>query len=394
MAGDNATPANIDIIIVNRDTADHLHALLTRLIATRADRPYHVTVVDNDSRDGSQNIVRRYPEVRLIANSTNSTYARSCNQGAAAVHAERGPGGMLLFLNADVDIDGRCIEQLAEGMGPGIGAVVPLVWTYDPIHRFMSSCLKPPTPWLCLHENTVLSHFPAGAGLRGYQACDRRLWNNLDEPVEVPATPGSILMVRRDMFHRLKGWDERFTSGHDDVDLCVRIRRDGHRIVRVPGTAATHFFAQARKRPARTDDPALASWHDPRRDPVAYITKYYGRRTGDGVRRIMRIEDRIKTWRRLAHTPLNRVPAAGPRTGGGMTLHWPDQDDREWFLELSLSRAFMVSMARRVQGTSTVLAPDLLARLLPRKHYWRVIPAAHTAPACAHGVFTPTPEIA
>ena len=366
---------DIHIIIVNRDTRTYLENLLDHLSSALNDTAIRITVVDNDSRDRSADMVsRKYPRVHLIRNATNSSYGSACNQAAATCSAH-----WLVFLNSDVVIDLKSIQSIVDYMAEhqDIGLAVPAVWTYNPEYKFLSSCLKPPTVALSILENTVMSRWIRYSRIaRAYRKIDWQMWTGLDNPVDIPATPGSIMFIRSSLFDSLSGWDPRFISGYDDIDLCVRIRKSGFRIVRVPGIFATHFFAQGRKRYQETNETDWHAdrWSDPYYSPELYLRKHYGKYAGRFFRKTIEMDLHLKS---AVHRSWKNTSPPNPRIISearsiNLSCKIPEGT---YFLEISLSRSFLVSMARSFNGGICVLPEQLLRQFLPRKHYARIFHA-------------------
>jgi len=62
----------------------------------------------------------------------------------------------------------------------------------------------------------------------------------------VSAVTAACLMVRKDVFHKVGGFDERFTLDYNDVDLCLRIRDQGYLIVWTPYAELYHYESKTR----------------------------------------------------------------------------------------------------------------------------------------------------
>ncbi len=161
-----------------------------------------IIVVDNASTDETQRICRGLDDVRLLANSTNAGFGRACNQGAAAAR-----GSHVLFLNPDVEIsrvDARALA--AEVSTEPFGLLAPILedgtrggsideaWPRD-LFRHVVGPLRP-------------RELPASPGLLPR----RGIW----WPV------GALLLVNREEFGRLGGFDPRFFLYYEDRDLARR----------------------------------------------------------------------------------------------------------------------------------------------------------------------------
>ena len=101
--------AGIAAIVVAFNSEETLDECLTRLRA--AEDVVEIRVVDNDSRDGSLDIVQRHaladPRLRFIANPDNPGFAVACNQGAAETHAP-----WLAFVNPDCFVEADTLRRM------------------------------------------------------------------------------------------------------------------------------------------------------------------------------------------------------------------------------------------------------------------------------------------
>lgn len=209
------------------------------------------TVVDNASSDGTQDQVRRRPGVTLIANRENRGFASAANQGFRASTASE-----ILLLNPDVRLrtpPSHLIEAcrqygLAAGQLTGLDGCVQTGFT---IRRFPSAMS------LACELLGINRLWPGNPVNRRYRYLDRDL--NEEGPVEQPA--GAFLMVRRDVWEHLGGFDEDFQPvWFEDVDFCRRASDAGYRIEYVPQVRAEHLGGHSvRKLPVTR---MQVSWYD------------------------------------------------------------------------------------------------------------------------------------
>ena len=191
-------------------------------------------MVDNASADGSaDDIAAEFPEVTLIRLAVNVGWGRAVNRGAVA-----STGRHLLLLNPDAAPVGHPVAVLARfaRQHPEHG-----IYTGRTLHADgtddMYSCWGLPTIGGYVGFATGLSTVFKGSavfnpeGLPGY---DRRSVR------EVPAVSGCSMLIERDLFNRLGGFDPQFFLYSDDIDLCTRAAALGARPVVVPEAAVVH----------------------------------------------------------------------------------------------------------------------------------------------------------
>ena len=194
----------------------------------------HAIVVDNASADGTA--ARVTGRATLIENAENRGFAAAANQGIRASNAE-----FVLLLNPDVNLLSSIdpLIEAARRYGIAAGKLVDSNGQAQAgfaIRRF-------PGPWSLSFEMLGLNRlFPWNPVNRRYRYLDR----SLDEggPVEQPA--GAFLMIRRDVWEKLGGFDEGFFPiWFEDVDFCRRARDAGYRIEYVPPVVASHGGAHS-----------------------------------------------------------------------------------------------------------------------------------------------------
>ncbi|MDG4764262.1 glycosyltransferase family 2 protein [Solwaraspora sp. WMMD406] len=226
---------DVSIILVSYNTAELIQRCLTELYASLTPEvTAEVVVVDNASGDGSADAVAaNFPQVRLLRLTENVGFGRGINRGAMA-----SSGRYLLFLNPDTVPVGDPVTQLvtfADGH-PGHG-----LYTGRTLHPDGTddnySCWGMPSLW---------STFGFASGLttafRGRAWADPEALPDYDRRSvrEVPALSGCMLLVDRDLFGRLGGFDPQFFLYSEDIDLSTRARALGARPLVTPDAKVIH----------------------------------------------------------------------------------------------------------------------------------------------------------
>ena len=186
-----------------------------------------VVVVDNGSTDGTVKLVEDRPGVRLVR-STNVGYSGGLNRGVQ----EAGDGATsILILNPDLRLaPGAVPAMLAALRRPRIGIVAPKVFGEDgELHH---SLRREPS----LLRNTGLA-FTGRPALSEY----------VSDPVEyelphvVDWALGAVLLMSRDCYDALGGWDESYFLYSEETDFCLRARERGYLTWYEPSAQATHL---------------------------------------------------------------------------------------------------------------------------------------------------------
>lgn len=230
------TPA-LSVVIVNYNAGAHLERCLRSLVDHLGDVAWDALVVDNASSDGSDRIVERFaPLVSLLRNADNAGFARAVNQGMAAT-----TGPLALFLNPDARLLPHAFDRMRAELAahPGCAVVGPSVINDDGSAQgsargdpSMLTGLFGRSTWLTrvlpgtrIARRNVKSHVALGPG---------------EASVEVDWVSGSCMLVRREVFKSLGGFDEQFFLYWEDADLCRRIRQAGHRVRYCPDARVAH----------------------------------------------------------------------------------------------------------------------------------------------------------
>jgi GT2 family glycosyltransferase len=223
----------IGIVIVTHNSAAEIGPCLRAALGSGAE----VVVVDNSSTDGTVDEVRRLGG-HLIANSTNLGFARAVNQGFIVLKCT-----YVLLLNPDAVLISD-LKPLREACDlPGTAGAGGLL--LDPEGRpqvgFMARQL--PTPSALGLEALLLNRLcPKNPVNRRYRGLDLDYRSRIE--VEQPA--GAFLMIRREVWQELGGFDENFHPlWFEDVDFCRRAVDRGYRFYFEPLAVAKHTGAHS-----------------------------------------------------------------------------------------------------------------------------------------------------
>jgi N-acetylglucosaminyl-diphospho-decaprenol L-rhamnosyltransferase len=262
------TAPAVAVAVVSWNTRELLEACLRSLERDAAGGLVEVWVVDNGSTDGSVEAVReRFPGVRLIEPGRNLGYGPAVN-----VVASRTSGPWVAAANADVELAPGAIEALlAAGAGdPGAGAVAPKLVLPD---GSVQPSIQPfPSLRLSLLRNLRIHRVSRRVAAR---LCLRGAWDP-DRPSRVDWATGAFLVVRREAWDEVGGFDESQWMYSEDLDLCWRLHRAGWAVRFVPRAVVRHVRGAAAEQ-AFGDEPAQAArW-------TATNYAWVARRRGIGV---------------------------------------------------------------------------------------------------------------
>ena len=227
-------PPLVSVIIPTRDRAELLAVALDGLLAGTDYAPLEVVVLDNGSREAETSALfasyRDDPRLRVVPAPGPFNFSELCNRGAAEA-----AGSLLLFLNNDVETieTGWLAEMVSIAVEPDIGAVGAKL-------LFLDGTLQHGGIVLGVGGVAAHSHFGQPGGGPGYFA-------RTVLPHEVSAVTGACLLMRADLFREVGGFDALdLEVAFNDVDLCLRVRKAGYRIVWTPYATLVHHESASR----------------------------------------------------------------------------------------------------------------------------------------------------
>lgn len=223
----------ISIIIPVRDRVDLLARCLDSLTSKTNYAPYEIVVVDNDSQSEEARAYFSQLKHRLVRYSGPFNFSAINNFAVAQTESP-----WLLFLNSDTEvIDGEWLTVMAEHIQRlEIGAVGPrLLYPDDTIQH----------AGIVMGVGGIAEH-----AFRGLPAEAPGVCRQLQATRNYSAVTGACLLTRREVFDEVGGFDEeQLPVTFSDVDLCLKMRRAGYRVVYVP-FARLYHHESATRRPA------------------------------------------------------------------------------------------------------------------------------------------------
>jgi GT2 family glycosyltransferase len=221
----------IDVVVVTSDTREMVLECVERLRDRAIAR---VIVVDNASRDATSEAIRQqHPEAICVSLHEPVGFATACNQGA-----ERGEAETILFLNSDVLALEGAVSVLGRELAANAVAVAAGGRLVDPGTDATQERYGPkrfPTVATFVVRLSGLEQLWPENPWTGRQAhdIDRRATSAVEQPA------GACMLVRRDVFVKLGGFDESFWFWYEDVDLARRLADRGT-LLDVPAAVFEH----------------------------------------------------------------------------------------------------------------------------------------------------------
>ncbi|WP_337958516.1 glycosyltransferase family 2 protein [Candidatus Accumulibacter vicinus] len=211
----------VTVIIVNWNGERFLDRCLSALLAQTV-APHEILLVDNASSDGSLDLVRRFPSVRLLAQDRNLGFARGNNLAIEEASAE---SEWIALLNPDAFVEPRWLEAL-------------LLATRDyPAFEIFGSKLVAAADPAILDGAGDAYHVSGLVWRRGHGAPV----TSVSEQVREAFSPcAAAALYRRSALVEAGGFDEDFFCYLEDLDLGFRLRLAGYRCLYVSASVAHH----------------------------------------------------------------------------------------------------------------------------------------------------------
>ena len=232
----------LSVIIVNYNVIHFLEQCLLSVQKAISGLEVEVFVVDNNSVDGSVNMVKeKFPWVNLIANNDNPGFSKANNQ---AIRVSKGE--YVLLLNPDTVVEedtfSKCIDFMDQHPDAG-GLGVKMV---DGKGEFLPESKRGlPTPEVAFYKLSGLSRlFPKSKRFGQYHLT----YLSREETHKIDVLSGAFMMMRKETLDKAGLLDETFFMYGEDIDLSYRIKLAGYNNYYFPETRIIHYKGESTKK--------------------------------------------------------------------------------------------------------------------------------------------------
>ncbi len=201
------------LVVLNWNGKQLLEQFLPNL--TNCSPEANLYVIDNDSTDGSQELVKTaFPNITLIQNKGNYGYAKGYNEGLKNVKEP-----ILILINSDIEVTQNWLQPISELFNnePSTAIVQPKILDY---------------------KNKQYFEYAGAAGgfidKYGFPYCRGRIFDSIEEDlgqyndiIEIFWASGACLFIRNEVFNELNGFDENYFAHQEEIDLCWRAKNKG-----------------------------------------------------------------------------------------------------------------------------------------------------------------------
>lgn len=232
----------LSVVIVNYNVKYFLEQCLHSVEVAIQGLDAEIFVVDNNSVDGSVEMVReKFPSVRLFANKENTGFSKANNQ---AIRESKGE--YVLLLNPDTVVESDTFIKSVEFMDSHPDAGGLGIKMVDGSGRFLPESKRGlPTPIVAFYKIFGLSAlFPRSKVFGQYHL--GYLDRNETHAVDVLA--GAYMMLRRETLDKTGLLDETFFMYGEDIDLSYRITKAGYKNYYYPGARIIHYKGESTKK--------------------------------------------------------------------------------------------------------------------------------------------------
>jgi GT2 family glycosyltransferase len=224
----------VSIIIPNKNSAQLLEKCISSIIDKTIYLNFEILIVDNQSID-SQTVeyyssLAKNPKIRIIPYDEPFNYSRANNMGAASA-----TGDIFLFLNNDMEVlEPDWLDELVR-------------WTELPEVGAVGTKLLYPDDGKIQHAGVII-------GMSGHahhihykaQEHENGIFGSVDWYRNYMAVTGACLMIRRDVFDKVGGFNENYVLAFGDVEICLHIIQCGYRVVYTPFARLIHHEGKSR----------------------------------------------------------------------------------------------------------------------------------------------------
>ncbi|BBK78193.1 glycosyltransferase family 2 protein [Clostridium butyricum] len=225
----------ISIIIPNKDNIKVLDTCINSIMKKSTYNNFEIVIVENNSTEKETfdyyDKLEKYENIRVIKYETDGEFNYSAINNYGVKYAN---GEHLLFLNNDIEVisENWLQEMLMYSQRKDIGAVGAKLY----------------------YENETIQHAGVIIGIGGFAGhshrhVDRRsggYFSRCKIQQNLSAVTAACLMMRKNVFEEINGFDESFKVALNDVDLCMRIRKVGYLIAWTPYAELYHYESISR----------------------------------------------------------------------------------------------------------------------------------------------------
>ena len=234
---------DLSIIIVSFNTKNLLKSCIESIIENTGKVSYEIIVIDNASKDGSNDLVKDYAkkyQIKLIENIVNIGFGSANNQGI-----KESTGKYILFLNSDTLIKNHTIEKMYSWMEihPKVGVASCALLNNDGSLQgtggYFPSLIRV-FSWMTIQDIPFVDSL-----IKPFHPMKSKSFRKGDafykEEKELDWVTGAFLLTRKKIMDKVGYFDEDYFMYTEEVDYCYRVKKEGWKIFYVPSISVIHL---------------------------------------------------------------------------------------------------------------------------------------------------------
>jgi N-acetylglucosaminyl-diphospho-decaprenol L-rhamnosyltransferase len=241
---------DLAVIVISTNEARWLTDCLSTVFAHSGGATLEVIVVDNESTDGTRELVEsRFPRARVVT-SQNGGFGYANNRGWESADAR-----YALFLNPDTEIVDGTFGALVRALDARPDVGLAGVRQLDGDGELYPSMRRFPNASRALGEALFSERWPFHPSWAGERVMDMAAY---EREQECDWTVGAFMLARREALLSAGVMDERFFLQCEEPDLCLRIKRAGWSVRHLPSMTIVHHAGKAGRDPRMAAQDAFA----------------------------------------------------------------------------------------------------------------------------------------
>jgi N-acetylglucosaminyl-diphospho-decaprenol L-rhamnosyltransferase len=244
-------PVDIAFITVNYNTLECVTQLTGLFKHLEVPFTFSFTVVDNDSRDGSQEFLQSHPEINYVQTGGNIGYGRAINRGVAATDSK-----YVCVTNTDVLLNGEALIELWRFLEErhDAGVCAPRITYEDGRSQGM------------VFSNSLFSHYVNWFGKVLSRYAKVKI-AKATEPLRVDGVLGAFFLIRRSVIPPQALFDEDFFFFYEDTALAHTLMNRVIPCFVLPGASIIHIGGKSRSADS------ISFFYESK---YLYLKKFYG----------------------------------------------------------------------------------------------------------------------
>ncbi|MBW8804592.1 MAG: glycosyltransferase family 2 protein [Catenulisporales bacterium] len=230
------------LVVVTWNSADVLPGLVESLELGMAGLRWRLVVADNDSADGTPEVVRTLaPDALLVQTGRNAGYSAAINAALAAIGPLDEQTDAVFVCNPDIRMKPGCGAALVRGLkAAGTGITAPVL--YDGRGRMIRTLRREPNPLRLLGEMVLGASRSGRFAPFGEQVTDPAAYRR---PTQADWAAGSLMALSRECLQACGPWDESFFLYSEETEYALRAGTRGFATRLAPDAIAVHLEGEA-----------------------------------------------------------------------------------------------------------------------------------------------------